>query len=136
MLVISVQSERKLPYGLSPFRGAALKTRRRSRWSKSGEVGFSRLLKVLEAAAARFEDGLHLTKSGGIFRQRDRGVEMMNAVMLHAEDQDISQGTREETRIPITAFFLRRVVRMEPANRNREFVADLPPIPSLAARQL
>ncbi|SRR5579871_1334557 len=43
-------------------------------------------LQVFETAAARFQDGLHFTKGGGIFRQRDRGIEMMNAVMLHAED--------------------------------------------------
>ena len=90
-------------------------------------------LQVLETAATRFQDRLHFTKSGGIFRQRDRRVEMVNAVMFHAEDEDVSQGAREEARIPIAAFFLRRVVRMEPANRNREFVADLPPIARCSA---
>lgn len=51
--------------------------------------GFSRLnqiLQVLETAATRFQNGLHFTKGGGIFRQRDRGVEMVNAMMFHAED--------------------------------------------------
>jgi hypothetical protein len=43
-------------------------------------------LQVLETAATRFQERLHFTKSGGIFRQRDRGVGMVNAVMLHAED--------------------------------------------------
>ena len=43
-------------------------------------------LQVLETAATRFQDRLHFTKSGRIFRQRDRRVEMVNAVMLHAED--------------------------------------------------
>ena len=47
------------------------------------------ILQVLETAATRFQNGLHFTKSGGIFRQRDCGVEMMNAVMFHAEDQDV-----------------------------------------------
>jgi hypothetical protein len=46
----------------------------------------SAYLQVFEAATTRFQDGLHFTKSGGIFRQRDRGVEMVNAVMFHAED--------------------------------------------------
>ena len=50
---------------------------------------------------------------------------MVNAVMLHAEDQDISQGAREEARVPITAFFVRGMVRC-PAQEQRDIAdADL-----------
>ena len=66
------------------------------------------ILQVLETAATRFQNGLHFTKSSGIFRQWDRRVEVVNAVMFHAEDENVAQGTREEARIPIAALFLGR----------------------------
>ena len=47
---------------------------------------------------------------------------MVNAVMFHAEDQDISQGACEEARVPIATFFVRRMVR-RPAQEQRD-VAD------------
>jgi hypothetical protein len=56
------------------------------------------ILQVLETAATRFQNGQHFTKSGGIFRQRDCGVEVVNAVMFHAEDENVPQWTREEAR--------------------------------------
>jgi hypothetical protein len=43
------------------------------------------MLQVFETAATRFQDGF-FTKSSRILRQRDRGVEMMNAVICHADD--------------------------------------------------
>lgn len=43
-------------------------------------------LQMFETAAACFQDWLHFTKSGGIFCQRDRRVEMVNAVMFHPKD--------------------------------------------------
>jgi hypothetical protein len=36
---------------------------------------------------------------------------MMNAVVFHPEDQDVSERAREEPGIPVAAFFIRRVTR-------------------------
>ena len=79
----------------------------------------AKISQVLEAAAARFEDRLHLAKCRCVAGQRDRRIKVMDAVMLHPEHQDIAERTGEEPRISIAPFILRRMAR-RPVQEQRD----------------
>jgi hypothetical protein len=57
---------------------------------------------VFEPATPRFKDGLHFTKSGGVACQRNRRMEVMDAVMLHSPSLEIfdDRQANEANRLP------------------------------------
>src|SRR5262249_32868358 len=76
-------------------------------------------LDVLEAAAPRLKNRLHLAKRGCVSRQRYRRVKVVDAVMLHAENEDVAKGAGEETRVSVAALFVGRMMR-RPAEEKRD----------------